>query len=156
MHRPNVGDRRGEQPPPRTRGCPSCTVPQARRASRDGSSSLLVEIAERRGRAATLVPSRDRTPSNGRSHSAGHTGYHSCDLTKGWSGPTSAPSLRSRVPTFHPQRVRPYCHETLETESRRRKVRVILLDVGDRKSQLRPGAWKAVSPSNGTTTLRGA
>jgi len=42
---PNVGDRRGGNP--RHDGCPSCTVTQARRASRDGSSSLL-ESGQRR------------------------------------------------------------------------------------------------------------
>jgi len=40
---PNVGDRRGGNP--RTNGVSSCTVTQARRASRDGSSSLSLNPA---------------------------------------------------------------------------------------------------------------
>jgi len=129
------------QPPPRT-GCPSCTVTQARRASRDGSSSLLLNPASD---AVYVGPSRERT-ANGRRSSAGQHRVHSCDRRKAWAGPRRS-ARASRVP----HSVSRHCpRRQLESRVREAQGRVILLE---------PGAWIAAqlrppgtgcSPANGT------
>jgi len=83
MHRPPTLATVAEATPA-TNGCPSCTVTQARRASRDGSSSLLLNPAS--DEPSTLGPSRERT-ANGRRSSAGQHRVHSCDRRKGLGGP---------------------------------------------------------------------
>jgi len=82
MHRPPTLATVAEATPA-TNGCPSCTVTQARRASRDGSSSLSLNPASD---AVYLGPSRERT-ANGRRSSAGQHRVHSCDRRKGLAGP---------------------------------------------------------------------
>jgi len=84
MHRPpNVGDRRGGNPR-HERGGPSCTVTQARRASRDGSSSLF-ESGQRTP--STLGPSRERTANGRRSSAWPAQGNIAAIDEKAWAGP---------------------------------------------------------------------
>jgi len=84
MHRPPTLATVAEATHRHERGCPSCTVTQARRASRDGSSSL------------TLNPASDRRLRWGRVESAplmagavalASTGYIAAIDEKAWAGP---------------------------------------------------------------------
>jgi len=70
------------QPPPRT-GCPSCTVTQARRASRDGSSSLLESGQRRRLRWGRV----ESAPLMAGAVALASTGYIAAIDEKAWAGP---------------------------------------------------------------------
>jgi len=112
MHRPpNVGDRRGGNPPPRT-GCPSCTVTQARRRHAMVVAHFFESGQRRR---STLGPSRERT-ANGRRSSAGQHRVHSCDRRKGLGGGHVGSARASRV---SPQREPALPTETAREQSTR-------------------------------------
>jgi len=88
---PNVGDV-AEAPPPRT-GCPSCTVTQARRASRDGSSSLLESGQRRRLRWGRV----ESAPLMAGAVALASTGYIAAIDEKAWAGHVGS-ARASRVP----------------------------------------------------------
>jgi len=82
MHRPQRWRPSRRQPPPRT-GCPSCTVTQARRASRDGSSSLLESGQRRRLRWGRV----ESAPLMAGAVALASTGYIAAIDEKAWAGP---------------------------------------------------------------------
>jgi len=140
MHRPPTLATVAEAPPPRT-GCPSCTVTQARRASRE----VVAHFFESGQRRRLRWPSRERT-ANGRRSSAGQHRVHSCDRRKGLGGATSGSARRSRVPHSVSRHCPP---ETAREQSTQAQGRVILLERGLDRSPVRPPGT-GCSPANGT------
>jgi len=120
MHRPPT--LRPSRRQPRPNGCPSCTVTQARRASRDVVAHFLNPASD-----AVYVGAESRAHANGRRSSAGQHRVHSCDRRKGLGGATSARPGRSRVP----HSVSRHCpRRQLESRVREAQGRVILLERG--------------------------
>jgi len=109
------------QPPPRT-GCPSCTVTQARRASRDGSSSLLESGQRRRLRWGRV----ESAPLMAGAVALASTGYIAAIDEKAWAGPRR---LGPGVQGSHS--VSRHCpRRQLESRVREAQGRVILLERG--------------------------
>jgi len=131
---PNVGDRRGGNPRPRT-GCPSCTV----YSGPAGRHAMVVAHFFESGQLtpSTLGPKSRSAPLIGRRSSAGQHRVHSCDRRKGLGlGPTSA---RPGRPGFPTQREPALPTETArEQKYARRKVESSFWSGGWIAAQLRP------------------
>jgi len=121
MHRPPTLATVAEATPART-GCPSCTVTQARRASRDGSSSLFESGQRRRLRWGRV----ESAPLMAGAVALASTGYIAAIDEKGLGGATSARPGRQgshSVSRHCPRR-------QLESRVREAQGRVILFGAG--------------------------
>jgi len=105
---------------PATTGCPSCTVTQARRASRDGSSSLLDPASD-----AVYVGAESRATANGRRSSAGQHRYIAAIDEKAGRATSARPGRQGS-----PQREPALPRRQLESRVREAQGRVILLERG--------------------------
>jgi len=131
MHRPPTLATVAEATPPRT-GCPSCTVTQARRASRDGVAHFFESGQRRR---LPLGPSLTERTANGRRSSAGQHRVHSCDRPK---RPGAGPRRLGPGVQGSPQREPALPTETAREQSNaRRKVESSFWSGGWIAAQLR-------------------
>jgi len=138
---PNVGDRRGGNPPPRT------GFLRARLLRPAGRHAMVVAHFFESGQRRRLRWGRvESAPANGRRSSAGQHRVHSCDRRKGLGGANVGSARASRVP----HSVSRHCpRRQLEAEYARRKVESSFWSGGWIAAQLRPPGT-GCSPANGT------
>jgi len=133
MHRPQRW--RPSRRQPRTNGCPSCTVTQARRASRDVVAHFFESGQRRRLRWGRV----ESAPLMAGAVALASTGYIAAIDEKAWRGHVGS-ARASRVP----HSVSRIAHGTAREQSTRAQGRVILLERG----------WIAASCGAGTAVVR--
>jgi len=128
------------QPPPRT-GCPSCTVTQARRASRDGVAHFFESGQRRRLRWGRV----ESAPLMAGAVALASTGYIAAIDEKAWAGPRRlGPGVQGS-----PQREPALPTRQLESRVREAQVESSFWSGGWIAAQLRPPGT-GCSPANGT------